>query len=646
MAANTAPGEAAYVLSKALTRRRLSRRADAIRPIGRNYVSSGSFVTGVVGTDNSATGRSFYTTKGPVTNLRLWFGLQSQSGGAETAPAGDRFAAATLEYPTGSIVNRFTFGGQIEGQLKANSQGIWSDVLGVYIPEATSFAVRTYKFVAAPPSSPAVSALAGGGFLTASTTYYYWVTSVYQGAESGVGTEISLTTDGSGTQRAKLTWTSAVNTDEYRIYRATSSGSTNARYLGSVSAPRTTFVDDGAASTVSSISPPSQIAINFTRNATTSESGNSKYAGGAGTDVTNSTGAITGVTGPANIGIVLPDVVCGNDADNVAIACIGDSIPSGTGISTRLTGVNALNRANWFDQGFTDGQISSVNFSIPSSTIRSLRDQNKRSNQRLEIMSLGDYVLCALGVNDLVEPTAWTDIATYHLNIAKVCYYRGQRYIISCLVPRLQSTADINLTTAGQTQTAYEADRVSFNTWVRNGCQVNGSGAPVTSGGTPSPFIWGQFDPTPNIEVNASNVLTQDGGYWRVPTSAAFTGKIITTVGGLTSLTCAAGGFTAYSGNSAVRGLIDYVIKMTSGPAVGQVAHINLNTSTVLTLTANNANGPGGLPVAGLTTLPNIGDTFDIYEPYCIDTVHPTLLGHTVIGLDWAAYVSGNVVKF
>jgi hypothetical protein len=128
-------------------------------------------------------------------------------------------------------------------------------------------------------------------------------------------------------------------------------------------------------------------------------------------------------------------------------------------------------------------------------------------------------IVCNYGTNDLGNGDS---LSTIQANlIAFWSLWPGKFVFQQTIDPRTTST-DTWMTTANQTQQSFESVRQALNTWLRAGAPMV-SGAAVAVGtagaitaGNPAHPLVGIQDTAAAIEVNASNVLTLNGGYWMV----------------------------------------------------------------------------------------------------------------------------------
>lgn len=215
----------------------------------------------------------------------------------------------------------------------------------------------------------------------------------------------------------------------------------------------------------------------------------------------------------------------------------------------------------------------------------------------MRLAAYGTSAVVEYGTNDIFASFATaaateaniTNIVTaaHQLGLSPVC--------VATLLPRVTSTDNmqtatnqLTITTGGSINP--EAERVAYNTWVRGGAA--GSGADCT------------IDTTVNVEVNASNVLTQNGGRWKAGST-------------LDSGTASAGATTTLTDSAKTWTVNQYVgdcVLITGGTGVGQVRGIWSNTATVLTVDGASA----------FSTAPDATSTYQIYSCPSTDGIHPS----------------------
>jgi hypothetical protein len=148
--------------------------------------------------------------------------------------------------------------------------------------------------------------------------------------------------------------------------------------------------------------------------------------------------------------------------------------------------------------------IPYMNFSVSGETATWCAVQSQ-TKLRMTAAHQANAVCISLGTNDLASLTAAqieTDIIAYATRFKAA----GKVVIVCTIPPKQASSSDHYLTVAGQTVGANEAVRVAANGLIRNSLIADALGI--------VDYIWDICTP---IEVNVSNVLTQNGGYMIVP---------------------------------------------------------------------------------------------------------------------------------
>lgn len=232
---------------------------------------------------------------------------------------------------------------------------------------------------------------------------------------------------------------------------------------------------------------------------------------------------------------------------------------------------------------------------------------------RLPIASMFSTVMSDMGTNDIggtlatVEANKLTEACDYALN--------GSWFIAATLVPETNST-DGFTTVVNQTVRSSEANRLAYNTWLRNAGSTGFSAeAQARCPAIPAGAGFSYFDADAAVEVNSSNVLTIGGGFWEAPVgeTALYTGSV-TSGGFSTGFTDSA--LTPTTVNS-YRG--DAVV-FTSGSIAGGVSTVSTQITTAITF--------GG--VSGQT--PTTGNAYSIWaHVYTQDGTHPTSYGAAMI---------------
>jgi outer membrane protein assembly factor BamB len=187
-----------------------------------------------------------------------------------------------------------------------------------------------------------------------------------------------------------------------------------------------------------------------------------------------------------------------------------------------------------------------------------------------------NHVFWAYGSMD-VGSTSVALMKQYALTAQLKAAQKGQVFTACTLLPR-NGSKDNHRTLSGEFLTSYEATRVAYNDWIRNTTAtgfVAQANAQCLLAGFTSPSVFA-LDVCPAIEVNRSNVLTKNGGFFIPPTILdVYTG---------TSSQLSSNSLTDATKNWPVNALRDagYAIGITSGTGAGQVRAIFYNTATGL----------------------------------------------------------------
>lgn len=593
--------------------------------------------------DYSASSRRQFTPKDDCSNMQLVFipGALAAGTGEAQQLSGEIYTA-TIEAPQGTTPYRFTVNGAPSIVIMPGASLVKTDEQGSYFAKGVNYDVRYFARIPKPPTSPTAAAVAGGA-LTGSTAYYYAATTMDNGIESGPTTEFTATTGASGTLAIAGAWTPPAYGDTIRVYRSAASGGTK-QFLFEVSAKSNGFVDLGYIAPNTAITPP--VAANLKLRGKINglyigDSSNVIYAGGNGSDQTAVSGAIGVQAYPTNVFAPGVSLTVASGTSTPTFGAIGDSIMAGVGIangSNLSSGAFMPGYANSFAAVMLARGLGAFNYSIAGTKVGDFFVGGTATKIREEVMAYADYIFTDLFGNDRSAQT-WQQIATNIMKLAANAQAAGSWLVPATMYPWNSST-DHHITIANQTLDTYNAVRVNYNNWIRNGFQVDGSGSPVLTGGSKYKYLTTFVDLASALEVNAANVPTVDGGYMAVPPAARYTGLVLSGTPSLTALSFTTAPFTAPS--STDRGVMCHAIVMTSGAAAGQVAlisNVTANTTSAVTLIADGSTSFTGLAIKGLTTIPAAGDTLDVWEVYVVDGIHPSYAGNRKFDLPMTAAV-------
>lgn len=603
---------------------------------GFNYFASNGS-SGSTSTDNASSSRIKQFSNGAMSRMALAVtsGNATSTTTFEQNGKGFLIQRASLEYPAANNPYQFSVNGLTTWVLDPNTPWTITDPIGVSVPANTAYYIRYFNRVAAIPTSPAVNTSAVVGNLTAATTYYYKMTTVDTGVESGPTAEFSVAT-GAGTSLA-LTWTAPTYANSYNIYRATSTGAEV--LVANVPAPSTGWVDTGLNQITSATTPPAAVSYWFvSQTANSNYQTNVQQSSGNGLDYTTST-AGTWLTTPGNNAFAAGYVILSDDVTSNPLCVQGDSIAAGVGIVQNGANGYATYLQNWAAVGVGTSRPY-LNLAIAGAKQSDLVNTSATviARRRIGLPAYCDVIVNASGRNDMYTGAqTWQNLASNHIQVGRGYVQSGKRYYITTLIPSgITSTTNfIDANNQTITSSTNETKRTNYNSWVRGGMLVDGSGTPVLSGGSATPWITGYFDAASAIEVDATNTLTVNGGLWLAPAAAAYTGQVLTGSPSATSLPVS-------TANYPVGGLVTYGVKITSGARSGDFAMISSNTGTAITLYANGAANFTGIGTyVGLGGAPSAGDTFDIYAistPQ--DGVHGTITSYAAIGAAFTTWLA------
>lgn len=467
-------------------------------PFGQHAVSARSCVpTVTTGTSNYHTTSRVKHKTGNflVTSLQSLFdNVVCNNGGSEVVATGSIMISAAIEYPAG-VVMPVTFGGYRTVTIPAGSV-VLHDEFPIDLPANTEFWYRTtVRGAGTWPSSYLTQYVAGSGYGPQGDSYLGY---------------ISVATNASPI-------VISVPSNDHQFQ--TGDTAVIAGCLGNTAANGTW--------TVTRIS-----ATQFSLNGST---GNGTYTSGgtyAGSDLSLYNSAPMAGSGGAYV--YGPRLILGKPAygatGTVFAAICGDSISAGSGDTGNGSGgwiVRGLGSTGQFN--YTALPVTHIGVKGTTSTYFANSTGNIYSNSlRRRRQAFGaPYFFLNYGTNDLFGSLRTVaQLQSDNLSIASGAARKGSKVIVSTLVPRTTST-DAWATASNQAVLAQESSRLAYNAWLRAGAPVDSAGNAVAAGtagailaGQAGHPFWKVIDPCRYVEVNTSNVLTQDGGRWLTNGSA------------------------------------------------------------------------------------------------------------------------------
>ena len=463
-------------------------------PFGLNAVSARSCVpTVTTGTSNyHTTSRVKHKTAGfRVASLQSLFdNVVCNNGGSEVIATGSITISAAIEYPVG-VVMPVTFNGQATVTIPAGSV-VQHDEFPIDLPANTEFWYRTtVRGAGTWPSSYLTQYVSGSGYGPQGDSYLGYIS----GASNTSPIVMNIPTGA---------WDHQFQTGDQALIAGVG-GNTAANGVW----------------TITRISNNS-----FSLNGST---GNGAYTSGgtyAGSDLSLYNSAPMAGSGGAYV--YGPRLVLGKPAYGATgtafVAICSDSIGAGSGDTGNGSGgwiVRGLGSAGQFN--YTTVPVIHIGVKGTTGTYFANSTGNLYTNSlRRRRQAFGaPYFFLSYGTNDLFGSLRTVaQLQSDNLSIASGAARKGSKVIVSTLVPRTTST-DAWATAGNQAVLAQESSRLAYNAWLRAGAPIDGSGNAVAvgtagailAGQSGHPF-WKTIDPCQYVEVNASNVLTQDGGRW------------------------------------------------------------------------------------------------------------------------------------
>jgi hypothetical protein len=326
-----------------------------------------------------------------------------------------------------------------------------------------------------------------------------------------------------------------------------------------------------------------------------------------GTDETMNLSAtfVSGSTGVAPSLITTPQI-----GKLTSFLGSGDSIMDGSNDVTTNRG--------YFGMFIENNLLSGNRIAVPGEQLNFVVGAADMIKHRWVHGQAATHVINSYGTNDIYA--GLLSLAAIQANLITWWSYwtlMGKKVIQTTILPRTTST-DSWRTVANQSVingSGQETIRVALNQWLRAGAPCTVSGFAVTAvavgtpGAVPCPYLSQVADLCSIVEVNASNVLTQDGGRWMV--------------GGVLRSATATGGSTSTildtAGNFASIPVVGTMVYITGGTGSGQARWVVGNPSgsnTQLNTTPN------------WTTAPDATSTYQIIDVTTSDGIHPVTAAH------------------
>jgi len=475
------------------------------------------------------------------------------------------------------------------------------------------FFVNTYidTAQAAGPSAPTLTESLTGGTLVGGATYHICIVYVFPGgveSATSAGSSITLSPSANTGLITITAPASVAGAIGWRAYMTGRNALVNGQYFQGTKLG--IFGTDMTVTTENKAQNMRQVRAGGLAGhpAGNNVFGNTVYAGldtGEGRGTGDATFA--GVDGPnsSSNNIFGPVAVLGiPDTIEPTFALIGDSIMAATGdFGYSLNGGHAT-RAMTNQTAIRFSKTQAPRYAyvrVPlggeqASQFAQTTTTGGYSRSRLAITEFADFIMSNYGTNDTSLGLA--SMKASILQIADWYVSRGKKFIQLTLLPK-STSSNAFTTAADQTASGTAATENSFNDWLRD---TSASGFVAQAGGISKAAC---IDICQYTEVNSSNVLTQNGRLWRVPTSTVYA------TGALTSVTSAIEFTDTSLAGTAANTWMGYQILFTGGTASGKAGNIFYQNANVF----NISNTMG--------VTPSIGDTYEIRLLPTTDGTHP-----------------------
>jgi hypothetical protein len=242
---------------------------------------------------------------------------------------------------------------------------------------------------------------------------------------------------------------------------------------------------------------------------------NNSFEGTAAGDATATPNASLSFT-PSGPGVA-PVAILGQVANKVSVAVLGDSIGDGAGDTGQGWADGGINNIGPFSR-YLLGKAAVIKGCSPGERLASV--VGGVNYLRGSVAAQCKNIITAYLTNDVLNGDS---VATMQANI--IAFWRslstGGRRVFQPTIDPQTDSSNSWASVAGQTVRANEAKRTAMNSWFRAGAPIDASFNPLTIG-TPGAILAGDIrhpcflvlDTAALVEVNASNALTLNGGFW------------------------------------------------------------------------------------------------------------------------------------
>jgi hypothetical protein len=580
------------------------------------------------GTGTVLSTRSEHIAVADATSIVLGYAAYFGAGTGEAPNPNPIRVKAVLQKMGASATDQSTprlplmFGGKRLG-IADGGGVLFSDPLGFDVKANEHFFARSMGASLMPPAPPAPTLTAGSaGFLTPSATYNVCLAYVFDSCESALSTPTQITVGATNPHIVVTVPAPVAGAIGWRVYLSLTNASINSssNFYPLTGAGLLAFGADYLLTrNVSQVNSPlfrrtsAQIPRGGAVSGVFPEGAGNGEGLSSGDLIDDSTGDVTITTTAPVWG---PCVILGRTKTPVkSIASAGDSIdyavadagmPFGRGgpvsrlccnqITLRHV-LNAVPKYGYVRLAFAGEQLQQV-------------VQRQIYRVRLQLAALCTNYIDGYGTNDFgTGNRTLAQLQADTIAMALIVTGLGVKYFKRTLLPRTSST-DFYQTASNQTVSAIEARRTGYNDWLRD-TTAAGFKAQAIAAGCDARLIGSCIDVCKYIEVNAANVLTTNGGFWKAAVSTPNVSGTVSTGSSTTKVVDS-------NQNLTVNDYAGMVLRFTSGAAIGQLGNIYYN----------KANEYGFLSA---TTSPAVGDTYTIMDTLTGDGLHPAARGNLLM---------------
>lgn len=282
-----------------------------------------------------------------------------------------------------------------------------------------------------------------------------------------------------------------------------------------------------------------------------------------------------------------------NDVHTHGAIVLGDSIARGTGIVTP--------RGSFLAQAAINAGLPLMRLAVGGESFAYAKSA-VNAYRRMALTRYARHALVNMGINDIRTGSSLSTLKADAIAFWKMIAAQGLKVHQATILPSPGASTDGYTTAAGQSivNTAWEAVRTGFNSWLRSGQAKTDSGGALSS----------VIDAAAVIEVNSAGALTLNGGFWK-PGTVVLTG----TATGITSSTLSDTSKSRTTNQD--QNLVVLITSATTG--AGQLARVTSNTASTWSLNPAFSPTPTGTVQYQIASSPTY------------DHLHPTELVHAEI---------------